>query len=265
MENLMFANAGAYEQFMGRWSRRVAPLLLDFADISDGCRVLDVGSGTGSLSIEIAARRPHCQILGIEPSEDYVAYAQARIPHPNVQFRVGNAQELAFPDAEFDATLSLLVFNFLPDPRKALGELQRVTRPSGRIGAATWDYGDGMKMLRIFWNAAVDLDANAVRSDEKHMPLCRAGELSSLWNEVGLTDVQEQPLQIVMRFESFDDFWDPFLMGQGPAGVHVANLTPARRIALRDRLKRLLPESAQRGAFELDGRAWAVRGTAPQR
>lgn len=260
----MFANADAYEQFMGRWSRLLAPLLLEFANIPDGWRILDVGSGTGSLAIEIAVRRPHCRIVGIEPSEEYVAYAKAQVPNATVHFEVGNAQQLAFADAEFDASLSLLVFNFIPDPRKALAELRRVTRPGGQICAAIWDYGDRMQMLRIFWDAAVELDVSAQVADEKYMPLCRSGELTALWKEGGLTNVEEQPLEIAMQFRSFDDFWRPFLTGQGPAGAYVERLDPERRIELRDHVKRLLVKSAQQRAFELRGRAWAIRGTAPR-
>jgi SAM-dependent methyltransferase len=260
----MFANADAYEQFMGRWSRLVAPLLLEFANIPDGWRVLDVGSGTGSLSLEIAARRPHCRIVGIDPSEDYVEYAKVRVPNPNLQFEVGNAQGLSFSNADFDACLSLLVFNFIPDPARALAELRRVTRAGGRICAATWDYGDGMQMLRIFWDAVRDLDATAKQLDEKYMRLCRAGELVSLWKEGALINVEEQALEIAMHFRSFDDFWQPFLAGKGPAGAYVERLTPEVRIRLRDHVRRLLPEGAQQGAFELRGRAWAVRGTVPQ-
>ena len=260
----MFANAGGYDQFMGRWSRLVAPLLLDFANIPDGWRLLDAGSGTGSLSIEIAARRPHCQIVGIEPSEDYVAYARSRVPNKCAKFDVGNIQELSFADCEFDASLSLLVFNFLSDPRKALGELHRVTRPGGRVCAATWDYRDRMQMLRIFWDAAVELDVKAQQFDEKYMPLCQNGELSALWKDAGLANVEERPLEIAMGFMSFNDFWEPFLVGQGPAGAYVARLAADHRIALREHVKRLLPEGAQQGTFELRGRAWAVRGTVPE-
>jgi SAM-dependent methyltransferase len=260
----MFANAVAYEQFMGRWSRLLAPQFLEFAGIPDGWHVLDVGSGTGSLAVEIAAQRPHCQMVGVEPCEDYVAYAKTRDPNGTVQFKVGNAQQLPFADAEFDASLSLLVFNFIPHPRKALAELQRVTRPGGRICAAIWDYGDRMQMLRAFWDTATELDVNAALDDEKNMDLCRYGELSALWREGGLANVDEQPLEITMQFGSFDDFWQPFLAGQGPAGAYVGRLAPERKIALRDQIKRLLPEAAQQCAFELRSCAWAVRGSKPR-
>jgi SAM-dependent methyltransferase len=249
---------------MGRWSRLVAPLLLGFANIPDGGRILDVGSGTGSLANEIAARLTCCRILGIDLSEHFVAYAKVLVPNANVHFEVGNAQRLSFVESEFDASLSLLVFNFIPNPRQALGELKRVTRPGGQISAATWDYGDRMEMLRIFWDAAIELDRNAERSDERNMPLCRSGELLALWKEGGLTDVEEQPLEIAMQFRSFDDFWQPFLTGQGPAGAYVQQLLPERRLDLRDQVKCMLPRSRQHGAFELRGRAWAVRGRVPQ-
>lgn len=268
----MFANAQGYERFMGRWSRLMAPLLVDFAGIADGWHVLDAGSGTGSLATTIATMRPRCRIQGIELSPDYVAYAQASVPDAAVRFHAGNVQALPFAAGEFDACVSLLVFNFIPDPGKALTELVRVTRPGGRICAATWDYGEGMQMLRLFWDAARELDSNAERLDEKHMPLCRSGELSALWNATGLVNVEERPLEIPMRFSSFDDLWEPFLGGQGPAGAYVARLEPKSRSQLRDRLKQLLPLPRQGGelekpapdaAFELRGRAWAVRGTAP--
>jgi SAM-dependent methyltransferase len=257
----MFENAEAYERFMGRWSRVLAPLLLEFANIPDGARILDLGSGTGSLSLEIAARLPHSHILGIDASEQFVAFSRTRVQSPRVQFEVGNAQKLSSSDAAFDAGLSLLVFNYLPDPRAALAELRRVTRPGGRICAATWDYGGRMRMQRIFWDAATSLDDSAQHNDQKHMPLCRAGELNSLWHESGLVEVQEVPLEIVMRFSSFDDFWEPILSAQGSAGAYVARLSPPRRTALREEVKRLLPEDASHGAFELRARAWAVRGT----
>ena len=141
----MFADAEAYERFMGRWSRLVAPLLLEFAGIADGSRVLDVGSGTGSLAFEMARRWPRCQVVGIDPSKEYVAYASAREHGSNVRFESGDAQALSFSNAAFDACVSLLVFNFIPDPRKALSELRRVTRPGGVISAANWYYGDGMR------------------------------------------------------------------------------------------------------------------------
>jgi ubiquinone/menaquinone biosynthesis C-methylase UbiE len=144
---------------MGRWSQLMAPMLLEFANVTDGEHVLDLGSGTGSLSITVAARLPHCHVVGLE--REYVAYAQARVRNRNVQFQVGTAKKLPFSDAQFDASLSLPVFNFLPDPLGTLRELRRVTRPGGRICAATWDYGDGMQMLRLFWDAAVALDSDA--------------------------------------------------------------------------------------------------------
>jgi SAM-dependent methyltransferase len=252
----MFGDAEAYERFMGRWSRLLAPVLIEFAEIRDGWRVLDAGSGTGALAGELALRRPRCRIVGIDPSKEYVAYATARNAHANVRFEEGDAQLLSFMDGGFDASVSLLVFNFIPDARKALEELRRVTRAGGRIAAAVWDYGGGMQMLRIFWDAAAALDASAERLDEKHMPLCRAGELASLWKQGGLRRVEERPLEIATRFASFDDYWQPFLERQGPAGAYVAKLPAERQAALRERLRERLGSRS----FELRARAWGVRG-----
>src|SRR4051794_1754548 len=158
----MFDDAKAYERFMGRWSRMVAPLLVNFTAPPNAGRILDIGSGTGALAAATAERNGTANVVGIDPSGEYVAYAnQAHRFGKRVSFEVGDAQQLTLQTASFDAALSLLVFNFIPDPRKALLEVRRVVKPGGPISAAVWDYGDGMKMLRTFWDAAVSLDPAA--------------------------------------------------------------------------------------------------------
>jgi SAM-dependent methyltransferase len=260
----MFGDAEAYEQFMGRWSRLVAPLLMDFTGIPESGRVLDVGSGTGSLAFAIAARKTRAQVLGIDPSRQYVAYATGRNRFADrAHFEIGDAQQLRFAGASFDAALSLLVFNFIPDPKKALAELRRVTKPGAKISAAVWDYGGGMRMLRTFWDAAAHLDPEAEKLDEKHMPLCRAGELSALWRQGGMEKIRERPLDIRMRFESFADYWNPFLLGQGPAGSYVRRLERDKLRALRQEVLRLLSLSVEHTPFVLPARVWSVRGIVP--
>ena len=251
----MFADADAYERYMGRWSRTLAPLLVNFSRLADGTRVLDVGCGTGALASAVLAGNPRCVVVGIDPSPGYVAYAKAHCSR-NCEFEIGDAQKLGFPDASFDACVSLLVFNFIPDPAKALAELRRVTRPGGPVAAAVWDYSDGMRMLRTFFDTAAELNPAAVAIDEKHMPLCRQGDLGQLWRSGGLRGVEEKSLDFEMRFQSFDDYWRPFLEGTGPAGRYVAGLDAAQRKALEDRLRQRLP-----APIRLPARAWAVRGT----
>jgi SAM-dependent methyltransferase len=237
---------------------------VDFADLPETGRMLDVGSGTGSLAFAIAERKARVHVLGIDPSREYVAYAINRNPFAGrMSFEVGDAQQLNFPDAGFDAALSLLVFNFIPDPKRALLELRRVTKPGGIISAAVWDYGAGMRMLRTFWDAATDIDPGAGDVDEKRMPLCRAGELAALWGQGGLEAVREQPIDIRMRFESFADYWNPLLLGQGPAGSYVRRLERGKLEALRNEVKRRLSLPAENTPFALPARVWSVRGTVP--
>jgi SAM-dependent methyltransferase len=260
----MFGDAEAYERFMGRWSRLVARPFVDFTDLPERGRMLDVGSGTGSLAFAIAERKSQARVLGIDPSQEYVAYATSRNRFADrASFEVGDAQQLRFGDASFDAALSLLVFNFIPDPKKALLELLRVTKPRGKVSAAVWDYGAGMRMLRTFWDAAAHMDPAAENLDEKHMPLCRAGELSALWRQGGLENVREQSIDINMKFESFTDYWDPFLLGQGPAGSYVRRLERDQLKALRKEVKRRCSLSAEDTPLFLPARVWSVRGIVP--
>jgi SAM-dependent methyltransferase len=259
-QDSMFSEAEAYERFMGRWSRAIAPLLVRFAGVQSSDRVLDIGSGTGALAAALAAEAPGARITGIDPSAAYVGFARARQGTDSVSFEEGDAQQMRFADASFDRTLSLLVVNFIPDPAKAVREMRRVTRPGGIVAAAVWDYADGMEMLRVFWDAAVALRPGDDKKDERHMPFSRRGELGALWRAQGLSDVVEEPLTIETRFTSFDDYWGPFTQKQGPAGAYVAALPASEQEALRARLRqRLLPGAAD-GPIVLRARAWAVRG-----
>ena len=260
----MFGDAEAYERFMGRWSRLVAPRLVEFTGLPERGRVLDVGSGTGSLAYAIAGRSAGLRVVGIDPSKEYVAYAGSKNPFPDrASFTVGDAQQLHFPDAGFDAALSLLVFNFIPDAKKALLEVRRVTKPGGRISAAVWDYGAGMRMLRAFWDAAGSIDPAAEKLDEKHMKLCHQGELPALWRQGGLENVREEAIEVSMKFQSFSDYWDPFLLGQGPAGAYVRSLDRERLQKLHDEVKRRVSVSSESAPFSLPARVWAVQGAVP--
>lgn len=261
----MFSEAEAYERFMGRWSARLAPLLVTWAGVKDGERVLDVGSGTGMLAAAVHRAAPASRIVGIDPAAGYIAFAQARHGGATVQFETGDAQKMRFENAAFDRTLSLLVLNFIPDPARALTEMVRVTRPGGTIAAAVWDYGGGMEMLRIFWDEAIALKPEMDKRDERHMPLCRAGELAALWRSHRLENVAEEGLVIDTRFASFDDYWKPFLDKQGPAGAYVAALSADDREALRLRLRRRLIGDGGDQPIALTARAWAVRGVVPAR
>jgi SAM-dependent methyltransferase len=261
----MFSEAEAYERFMGRWSRQLAPALAEYSDVNDGGAVLDVGSGTGVLAFAVRDATTTTRVLGIDRSPEYVAHASTKNTDSRVRFAVGDAQALRLADASFDRTMSLLVLNFVPDRRRALGEMIRVTKPGGVVSSAVWDYGEGMEMLRVFWDEATALDPAALPRDEKHMPLCKQGELAALFRDAKLEAISETAFVARLRFTSFDDYWEPFRLGQGPAGAYVAELSREREEALRERLRRrLLGDGADR-TIEMQARAWAAKGTVPVR
>ena len=258
-QQAMFSESDGYERFMGRWSRLLAPPFLAFAQVGEGCVVLDVGCGTGALA-DAAADIGSVDVTGVDPCEAYVRSAQGRAAGYAVRFEVADAQTLPYPDATFDRALSMLVLNFLAKPVTALCEMIRVTRPNGVVAAAVWDYGDAMGMLRTFWDEAVALIPDAASRDERRMPLSRRGELAELWRAQGLGDVQEQPLTIESVFRSFDDYWQPFRAGQGPAGSFTVSLSEPKRQALYSRLRDRLLDGGPDRPFTLPARAWAVRG-----
>src|SRR5918996_2851353 len=260
----MWTEAEAYEQLMGRWSRKLAPLLIEFAGVQDGDRVLDVGCGTGALTRTLLERMPHSEVVGVDMSSTFIEHGRQQLINPRVSLEVGDAQTLPYPNADFDKCLSLLVLNFVPDAPQAAGEMCRVTRPGGTVAAAVWDYGEGMEMLRILWDTAVALDPGAEPKHERNMPYCRKSELSALLTEGGLQNVEETSLTIPLEFGSFQDYWTPFLSGVGPSGSYVSSLPAEHQSALQDHLRQRLLGGRGDQPFTLQARAWAVQGTVPK-
>jgi SAM-dependent methyltransferase len=251
-----------YERYVGRWSRQVAPRFLAWLAAPAGRRWLDVGCGTGALCAAILDRAAPSSVTGVEPSEGFLNTARQHLA-AGVALRSGNAAALPLEDASVDVTVSGLVLNFIPDPRAALAEMARVTRAGGMLGAYVWDYAGKMQLMRVFWDAAADLEAAAARMDEGvRFPLCRPKALEALFSGAGLHDVQVTALDIPTPFESFEDYWQPFLGGQGPAPAYAMSLDEAARARLRDTIRERLPTQAD-GSIHLTARAWAVRALKP--
>ena len=246
----------AYDRFMGRYSRELAPELIEFAGIESGMRVLDVGCGPGALSERLAGVAGDGQLGAVDPSEPFVAACRERAPGADV--RRGDAEELPWEEDAFDAALAQLVVNFLRDPLAGASEMRRVVRPGGVVAACTWDYGDGMEMLRLFWDAARTLD-DAAPDEGRTMRYRSTEELEELWREAGMDEVETGHLTVETSYSGFDDLWEPFTFGVGPAGSYCAALEPERRQQLRDRLFENL--GAPTGSFTLGARACAVRGS----
>lgn len=252
-----------YEQYVGRWSRRVAPLFLAWLNVPRQRRWLDVGCGTGALC---AAILDHClpsSVAGVDPSDGFLRRAKEQLG-PRALLQQGSATEIPLEDGGVDAVVSGLVLNFVPDPRAALAEMARVSSPAGTIAAYVWDYSGKMDLMRHFWDAAVELDPGAAKLDEgTRFPLCRPDALAQLFSGAGLAGVATTAIDIETPFAGFGDYWEPFLGGQGPAPGYAMALDEAARARLRDRIRARLPARAD-GSVPLAARAWAVRGTTPK-
>jgi len=225
-----------------------------------GIRWLDVGCGTGALSESILQFTEPLFVKGIDLSEDFVNYCRGQIPGRQASFESGDALALPIETASFDAAVSGLVHNFLPQNEKALSEMKRVVRPGGMIAIYVWDYGGKMQLLRHFWNAAVALDPTAFDLDEgRRFSNCIPGPLVEQFSRSGLYNIKVTYIDIWTDFKNFDDYWTPFLGGQGPAPSYTASLDEKQRAALHDRLQASLPTAVD-GSIPLIARAWAVCG-----
>jgi SAM-dependent methyltransferase len=250
----------AYERYVGRWSRLVARELVAWLGVAGGAAWLDVGCGTGALSQTVLEAADPATVVGLDPSAGFVAHARSRLAGPRARFMVADARRLPVAPARFDATVSGLVLNFVPDPGTAARELARVTRPGGRVAAYVWDYAGRMELIRHFWDAAAAIDPAAAELDEgRRFPICRPEPLARLFGDAGLTNVEVRPIEVPTRFGDFDDYWTPFLGGQGPAPGYAMALDEARRATLREELRARLPMAAD-GSIPLVARAWAVAG-----
>jgi SAM-dependent methyltransferase len=257
----VWASGEAYEPFVGRWSRRVAAGFVPWLGVHAGAHWLDVGCGTGALSQAILDVADPFRVRGVDPSAGYVAYATARVRDQRAAFGVGDATALAFVDGAFDVTVSGLVLNFVPQPDRAVAEMARATRPGGTIGVYVWDYADGMQPIRRFWDAACDLDPAARTLDEGvRFPTNRPDALRSLFLGAGLSDVDVGAIAVPTDYRDFEDYWTPFLGGQGPAPAYAASLASDARETLRAHRRSTLPVEAD-GSIHLTARAWTARGT----
>lgn len=250
----------SYESYVGRWSRQVAPLFVRWLDQPDGLTWLDVGCGTGALTGTVLSEASPASATGIDPSEGFLALARQQVPHG--RFEVGDAQELPVPDDSADVVVSGLVLNFVPDKTRALSELARVVRPGGTVAAYVWDYAEGMELMRHFWDVAGSLDPTGLSLDEgTRFPICKPDALAALWASAGFSDVSGTGLEISTEFADFDDYWTPFLGGQGAAPAYAMSLSEEQRAELREALRARLPFDED-GGIRLTARAWAVRGLA---
>jgi SAM-dependent methyltransferase len=247
-------SADAYDRFMGRYSRELAPQLADFAGVRPGLRALDVGCGAGALTDELARRLGPDAVAAADPSETLVGACRERVAGADV--RVAPAERLPWPDETFDVALAQLVVNFMTDARAGVSEMARVVHAGGTVAACTWDYAAGMTMLRKFWDAALALDPEA--PDERDMPFTQPDELAGLWRDAGLAEVTTSALEVEAAYSGFDDYWEPFLGGVGPGGAYCASLDPECRSALERECRSRLGDPA--GSFTLSARAWAVGG-----
>ena len=255
-----WAQGDKYESYIGRWSRHVAHEFIEWLAVPAGSRWLDVGCGTGALSQTILQLAAPAAIKGIDRSEGFIAFANEQVNDGRVTFEVGDAENLTDDSATFDAVVSGLVLNFIPHPDRALAEMRRAARAGGTVAVYVWDYAEGMQLIRHFFDAAIALDPNVIELDEgPRFPICRPDALRQLFESIGPKDVEVRAIEIPTVFRDFDDYWSPFLGGQGPAPSYAMSLSEEHRLALRERIRAGLPHQSD-GSISLTARAWAARG-----
>jgi SAM-dependent methyltransferase len=249
-----------YEPYVGRWSRLVAQDFLCWLSAPTGLDWLEVGCGTGALTETIAGICVPKRLVAIDSSRGFLDFARQRLGPDRAEFREADAQNLPFSAAEFDRVVSGLVMNFVPDHARAGAEMARMARPNGEVALYVWDYAGKMELMRYFWDAAAALDSRAAEMDEgKRFPICRPEALQRLFEAAGLADVETRAIDVPTVFRDFDDYWSPFLGGQGPAPGYCTSLSEDAQTALRERLRVALPARPD-GSIHLVARAWAVRG-----
>jgi hypothetical protein len=242
-----------YDRFMGRYTPSLAVALADAAGVAGGRRVVDVGCGPGGLTRELVARVGAPNVAAIDPAPQFADACRAR--NPGADVRVGTAEQLPWSDGEFDAALSSLVIAFMSDPDQGVREMARVTRQGGTVAACMWDIaGNGMTMLHTFWTAVRKVDPAA--EGERGLVGGSEGDIAGRFQRAGLEDVAGGTLTARADYADFDDFWEPFTLGVGPAGQHLRSLTAEQQAAVREACRDALPD----GSFSLDARAWYARG-----
>ena len=257
-----WAAGSTYEDFMGRWSRLLAPRFVSWLGLPRGLHWLDVGCGTGALARAILDRVEPASVVGCDPAAPFIEYARANLADERASFVVAGAGALPPRAGGYGAVASLLALNFMPDPAAAAEEMRSLCSDGGTVAACVWDYSAGMEFLRRFWDAATALDPAARALDEgTRFPLCQPEALDPLFRAAGFGGVRCDPIEIETRFPSFEDYWRPMLGGTGPAPSYVASLDEARRSALASKLRESL-QAGSDGAITLHARAWAVRGSA---
>jgi ubiquinone/menaquinone biosynthesis C-methylase UbiE len=260
---MMFEVAEAYEQRMGRWSRQLAPLFVDFVGVRDGEKVLDAGCGTGSLSATLAKVTGASKIVGIDPSKGFIEYARMQVADPRVIFEVADAQDLRYPDHTFDVCVALLAVDHIPDAPKATKEMRRVTKTLGVVATAMWDRSHDNELYGCFWDAAEATDPTAKRPSERRKSYGSPEALSQLWNSAGLTEIKFTALSMACQFSSFDELWQRCLDSDSPPGVYMKSLSANGHEALRKKLRQNVLGNRPDEPFSLKAKAWAVRGLVP--
>jgi len=256
----VWASGDSYEPYVGRWSRLVAKEFIKWLALPENSEWLDVGCGTGALSQTILNIANPKKVKGIDRSDGYVEYARQKVNDPRAEFEVGDAQSLSVQDEVFDAAVSGLVLNFVPEPEKMVSEMKRAVRTGGIVGLYVWDYADKMQLMRYFWNAASALDPVAADLDEGlRFGICNPEALTNLFRKAVFSQIEVRPMDVKTTFKNFDDYWLPFLGGQGPAAGYAMSLNEERRVQLRERIRDSLPFALD-GSIPLVARAWAVKG-----